>query len=156
MHALKSWAPAILWAVVIWLLSTAAFSDEGTLRYILPVLKWLFPHADHGALVTIHHYIRKSAHFVEYFIFGLLALRGIRGERHGWKLKWALAAVAIAASYAALDEIHQAFEPGRGPSAYDSLLDTSGATTALLLAGVHARWQARREKETPARDDRAG
>ena len=32
----------------------------------------------------------------------------------------------VVACYAALDEVHQAFVPGRGASAWDSLLDTSG------------------------------
>ena len=97
----------------------------------------------------LHGVIRKSAHFVEYFIFSLLVLRGVRSGRAGWKLSWALATVAIAAGYAALDELHQAFVPERTGSALDSLLDTCGAATALLVVWAFALWRSRRAS-TPA------
>ncbi len=138
MRALRSWYPAILWAAVIWLFSTASFSAPSTSRVILPLLRWVLPGASHEALELMHFLIRKSAHFVEFFVFSLLILRGVRGERAGWKLGWGLAAVLIAACYAALDELHQSFVPGRMASPMDSLLDTCGAAAAQLLAWLRA------------------
>jgi VanZ family protein len=79
----------------------------------------------------IHHYIRKSAHFTEYFVFCLLLYRGVRGARHGWRWTWGLTALFIAASYSILDEIHQAFVISREASPYDSLLDSAGAFVAF-------------------------
>jgi VanZ family protein len=38
----------------------------------------------------------------------------------------------IAALYSALDEFHQTFVASRGPSAWDSLLDSTGALVALF------------------------
>jgi VanZ family protein len=73
----------------------------------------------------------------------VLVLHGIRGRRGGWKVAWALAAVAIAAGYAALNEVHQAFVPGRTASPVDSLIDTSGAATAQLLGWLRARCTSR-------------
>ena len=84
----------------------------------------------------IHYFIRKSAHFTEYFIFCLLLFRGVRSGRPGWRWTWALAALSIAAGYSALDEIHQAFVASRTASVWDSLLDSAGAfvaTVALFL-----------------------
>jgi VanZ family protein len=34
---------------------------------------------------TVHHVIRKCAHFTEYFVFCLLLYRGVRGDRKGWR-----------------------------------------------------------------------
>ena len=64
----------------------------------------------------MHFLSRKSAHFIEYFIFSLLVLRGLRGTDRPRAVAWPLAAIAIAAGYASLDELHQAFVPGRAAS----------------------------------------
>ena len=139
MRSLRQWSPAILWATAIWFFSTASFSASATSRILIPLLHWLLPQASRETLELLHGLIRKAAHFVEFFIFSLLVLRGIRGERRGWKVAWGLATVLIAAGYAALDEVHQAFVPGRTASPMDSLLDTCGAASAQLLAWVRAR-----------------
>jgi VanZ family protein len=84
----------------------------------------------------IHFFIRKSAHFTEYFVFCVLLFRGVRAERIGWRWTWALAALSMAAGYSALDEVHQAFVASRTASPWDSLLDSVGAfvaTVALFL-----------------------
>jgi VanZ family protein len=144
MRWLRHWAPAILWALVIWLLSTSVFSAPHTSRIIIPILHWLLPNASPELLEGMHIEIRKSGHFVEYFIFSLLVLRGIRGDRRGWHLQWALAAVVIVACYALLDEVHQAFVPMRTASMYDSLLDSVGGMVAQMVAWLYAQRQARR------------
>ncbi len=154
MRALRPWIPAIVWAAVIWALSTGYFSAAGTSHIILPLLRWLFPHGSRETLNTLHFFIRKSAHFCEYFIFSLLLLRGIRGSRSGWTLSWALATVAIAACYAALDEVHQAFVPARSASPFDSLLDSSGAVAAQLMVWLLAQRPAHRAQQDGARGSR--
>lgn len=79
-----------------------------------------------ATLLEIHHLIRKCAHFTEYFILSVLVLRGIRAGRRDARIGWALAAIAIVACYASLDEFHQSFVPGRTPAVADVLLDTIG------------------------------
>jgi VanZ family protein len=148
---LKRWWPALAWAVVISTFSTSLFTADNTSRIIVPVLHWLFPHAAVSTLLVIHHYIRKSAHFTEYFILSLLILHGIRAGRREAHLKWALIAVIIVAAYASLDEIHQRFVPGRTAAVTDVLIDTSGGVAAQLVAAlmalfVHVR-QRRKEPE---------
>jgi VanZ family protein len=135
-HALiKFWAwfPAIFWACVIFFMSTDTFSSEHTALVFEPLLHWLIPSLSQEAVETIHHLIRKSAHFTEYFVFCLLLYRGIRGGRKGWRWSWGLSALFIAAVYSALDEIHQAFVISRTASPYDSLLDSIGAFFAVLI-----------------------
>jgi VanZ family protein len=130
---LKPWLPAIAWAILISLASTDTFSSSHTSKIIIPVLHWLFPHASAEALDRLHFFIRKTAHFTEYFVFSFLLLRAVRGEQRGWQLRWAIAALAIAAGYSALDEFHQSFVPSRTASPWDSLLDTSGAAVAQIV-----------------------
>ena len=128
----KDWLPAIAWACLISSLSTDTFSADHTGRFIIPVLRYLFPHASDPSILLMHALIRKSAHFVEYFIFSIFLTRGFRGEERGRQLRWAVWAVAIAAGYAALDEFHQWFVPSRTASPWDALLDTTGAIVAQV------------------------
>jgi len=149
---LKQWWPALVWAVVISGFSTGVFTSDNTSRIIVPVLHWLLPRASLDTLFQIHHYIRKSAHFTEYFILSLLILRGIRGGRRDARLAWALAAIAIVAGYASLDEFHQMFVPGRTAAVADVLLDTSGGIAAQAIAALvillgHVR-EKRRQQES--------
>lgn len=96
-------------------------------------------------LLVMHHYIRKCAHFTEYFVFSLLLSRGIRAGRHGTRVGWAMAAVVLVACYASLDELHQAFVPGRQAAVADVLLDISGGVVAQVVAGLFALWSSARE-----------
>ena len=134
---LRAWWPALLWAAFIFVMSTDPFSSEHTKSFFEPIIRWLAPSLTALQLERIHHYIRKSAHFTEYFVFGSLLFRAIRGPRTGWRWSWGLIALLIAAAYSASDEFHQVFVPGRMASPYDSLLDTVGATFAIL---VHYLW----------------
>jgi VanZ family protein len=140
---LRSWLPAILWAGVISSLSTDTFSAEHTSLIIVPVLRWLLPHASAATIEMLHGLIRKSAHFTEYFIFSLLLVRALRGPKDGWRWRWAIWAVAIAAGYAASDEFHQSFVPSRTASPWDALLDTVGAMAAQVFLWL---WYLQREK----------
>lgn len=130
---LRTWCPAIAWATVIFTLSTDTFSAEHTALVIWPVLRRVMPSITQELFDTIHYFIRKSAHFTEYFIFCLLLYRGMRRGRAGWRWTWGVAALSVAAGYSVLDEIHQAFVASRTASAYDSLLDSVGAFAAFAV-----------------------
>jgi VanZ family protein len=115
-------------------LSTDTFSSQHTGGIILVALRLVLPHAHPETLDLIHLLIRKTAHITEYFVFSLLLLQAIRGIESGWKLRWAILALLIASSYAALDEFHQSFVPSRTASPRDVLLDATGATLAQIVA----------------------
>jgi len=136
---IRQWAPALVWAAVIWTLSTERFSAAGTAQWIKPLLHWLFPGISARALDLVHHDIRKTAHVVEYFLFTLLLYRALRGQERVWRLRPALIAFAVAACYAALDEVHQVFVPGRHASPWDSLLDAAGAFAAMIVVYLYSR-----------------
>lgn len=150
---LRSWWPSLLWACLIFSLSTDTFSAHHTGAILYPILHWLWPSISNHQFNLIHHLIRKSAHFTEYFIFCLLLFRGVRGERFGWRWTWALAALSIAAGYSALDEIHQAFVASRTASPWDSLLDSAGASVASVALWVWFRWRGPRAANKKGRSE---
>jgi VanZ family protein len=108
------WAALLLWMALIF-----AFSAQSQLPS-LPQQDTLF---------------KKAAHFCVYAALALLAQRAL------YRRSWALAgALLLAVLYAASDEWHQSFVPGRHPAATDVLIDTAGAASALLL---RAWWRRR-------------
>jgi VanZ family protein len=120
------WAPAILWMGVLFVLSTTVFSSANTSKLIEPVLRWLFPGASLASIALIHNLIRKAAHFTNYAILYWLLIRGPLKNRP-------YLAFACCVIYACVDESHQIFALGRGPSPYDVVLDSSGALFSRFL-----------------------
>jgi VanZ family protein len=132
---LRAWWPALLWACIIFTASTDTFSSDHTGS----ILHALIPTLTEAQFQVIHYFIRKSAHFSEYFIFYLVLFRGIRSTHSGWRWTWAWTGWFIAAAYSALDEIHQSFVASRTSSPWDSLLDSTGALVALLAVFLFYR-----------------
>jgi VanZ family protein len=135
----KYWIPAIGMAILISLFSTHYFSSQQTGRVILPFLHWLFPFATLRTLNRMHTLIRKLAHVMEFGLFSIAVFYGVRGDRSGWRLKWALYTVFIAVTYAGLDEWHQSFVPLREPRVRDVVIDATGAFLAQVLVWVYAK-----------------
>jgi VanZ family protein len=154
MSWMEKWLPVILWAAVISGFSTHLFTSENTSHIIVPVLHWLLPHASQATLELLHHYIRKSAHFTEYFILSLLILRGIRAGRKEAHLAWAAITLLAVAAYASLDEYHQSFVPGRTPAVTDVLIDTTGGAVAQFVAGLALLVAASRQRAAREEDPR--
>lgn len=76
--------------------------------------------------------VRKSAHVFIYFILGLLVT--LTFYVYGTRNRYGLASVIICVLYAASDEIHQYFIPGRGARVTDVLIDTCGSIAGILVA----------------------
>jgi VanZ family protein len=129
---LRAWWPALVWSGVIFFASTDTFSSAHTALVFEPLLRWLVPSISDNGIEAIHHFIRKSAHFTEYFVFFVLLYRAIARGRNGWCRSWAFTAWSIAAAYSVLDEFHQSFVASRTASPWDSLLDSTGALVALI------------------------
>jgi|HubBroStandDraft_5_1064220.scaffolds.fasta_scaffold165001_1 VanZ family protein len=120
------WAPAIIWMVGLFMLSTSFFSASNTSKVIEPLLQWFFPTASIATITLLHALIRKAAHFTNYAILFWLLIRGpLRGRPY--------VALGCCVLYAMLDEGHQIFVPGRGASLYDVALDSSGALFSRFL-----------------------
>ena len=140
MHRLKYWIPAISVAVVISAFSTHYFSAEQTARVIIPLLHRLFPWAGAQTLHRMHVAIRKAAHVTEFGIFSAAVFHGVRAERKGWRLSWAVLTLLIAVAYAGLDEWHQSFVPLREARVRDVFIDAAGALLAQIFAWLYAKF----------------
>ena len=123
---IRQWLPVIAWAVLIFCLSTSAFSASNTATIIDPILRWIFPGISAAAIDVGHMLVRKSAHFTEYGVLFWLLIRGPMVERP-------YLALMLCVVYALSDEGHQAFVPGRSASLYDAALDSSGALFSHFL-----------------------
>ena len=104
------WLPVLLWAGLIFTLSSIPSLDTG--------------------LGTWDLVLRKCAHAAEYAILGALLQRAVRREP---------LAVLLGSAYAATDELHQSFVAGRQGSALDWLLDTGGVLVGVFLFARFAR-----------------
>lgn len=94
----------------------------------------------------LNHLLRKVAHFSLYFLLGC-GLTGMLCARE--KVLSALLAVPIGALCAAMDELHQALVPDRGPGVQDVVLDTCGVMVAvgLILLCIFITRRRRADKE---------
>lgn len=108
-----AWAPAALYMVVIWTVSSLQLSDVSVSR---------FPFGD------------KGVHFVEYGVLGLLlAHAAFRTWPRHHPLRTATLAVFLTVLFGFVDEIHQAFVPGRDSEALDLIADAAGATLGAAM-----------------------
>jgi VanZ family protein len=134
-------APLLIWTGLVLGFSSDRFSSDSTSRFLLPLLRWLFPTADAPLLEILHYAIRKSAHVAEYALLGalaLLALRGLRLHLRSRSREFALAMLYCFA-VAATDELRQGRTIRRSGAAADVALDLSGSAAALALGGVVGR-----------------
>jgi VanZ family protein len=107
---LTTWGPAVLWAALIFALSSVPDLGTGL-----------------GAWDTA---LRKLAHVAEYAILGALVYRAAASVP---------LAILISSAYAATDEIHQAFVAGRHGSPLDWLIDTAGVLLGVVAAARLSR-----------------
>ena len=113
---------------------------------ILPMTKNLPQSGKETAVLHLHNFIRKCAHFSIYFLLGVSAsamFLSAKGKLSALKI-W-LCCIAFCFAYAASDEIHQLFVSGRGGMFRDVLLDTCGGTAGgAAFAAVRRLWKRKR------------
>ena len=137
---LSRYAPLVIWLAFISFASSDGFSASNTSRVIEPIVRWLFPHISQAHLESIHFLTRKLAHFSEYALLAILAVRAFRSSPNPHlKHRWFLVSLAIIVLYALLDEYHQSFVPSRTASVFDSFIDMSGGLTALVVIWLRRR-----------------
>jgi len=113
MKKIKYWLPAVIWASLIYYMSSRS------------------------SIQTVDVYwqdflIKKIAHFTEYFIFTVLVYRALSNTTNFSKKKSLVLSFVITVIYAALDEFHQSFIPGREPKIRDVVIDSIGSISAIL------------------------
>jgi VanZ family protein len=112
---LLPWLPAIAYMALIWGLSSQSQAIP------LPDLPWQ----------------DKGAHFIEYGVLGGLFAYAISRT---WPrlngLRKVVFSVLLASGWGYIDELHQAFVPGRNSDARDWIADTLGAIAGVTIAAL--------------------
>jgi VanZ family protein len=115
--------PALLWAVLIFIFSSIPQLTPPPVGFQIS---------------------DKIYHFLEFGIFGWLLVRSLTKlyPSHQWRAGVALAAL-LGILWGGLDEVHQAFVPGRDASVLDGLADAAG-----VAAVSAALWWRMRRRDT--------
>jgi VanZ family protein len=138
-QTLSSWLPVAGWMAFIFTMSTGLGSAAHTSTLLEPIVQWIKPGASEEEFEMVHFIVRKIGHLSEYAVLGLLLLRALRqttlrSNHSQWPWRAAGVALLVAATYAATDEWHQSFVPGRTPAVADVMIDSCGAFIGLLSA----------------------
>jgi VanZ family protein len=102
-RAVTLWLPVVLWAAVIFAISSIPSLSTG--------------------LGTWDTLLRKAAHMSEFAVLGALLYRALGRE---------VPALAAGVAYAATDELHQSFVSGRHASVVDVAIDAAGVAAGML------------------------
>lgn len=149
---LRYWLPVVAWLAVIFSASSDAQSYEHSgvfiSKFFEPVMRWFFPTLSPARLDELHHLFRKCGHLTEFAILALLLWRALRHSLETAPRRWHWPAAGLALAgvflYAASDEFHQSFVPGRTALISDMFIDTAGGAVGLLLlwstGKIFQRW----------------
>lgn len=93
----------------------------------------------------IDHYVRKTAHFCEYALLGLLLHLLCRsyGLLQRW-IPWLIGTV-----YAATDELHQIYQPNRSGQISDVVLDSAGVFAGILFIWLMIQYRRKKHVHHP-------
>ena len=134
------YAAPLVWMAVISLGSTTLFSPErpGSLL-LMSLIRWLLPEAGPATAALVYGVLRKGIHVAEFAALAWLWYWALPKRRAAGQVSGALAALGLAMGFAIMDELHQAFVPGRTATPVDVGWDSLGAALALATAWVGSR-----------------
>ncbi len=136
----NAWLPVVLGILMIVVESTEWFGADHTNGPLRLVYQAIFGTVSNAEWDVIHHYIRKSGHFIGYGLIGLAWLRAWwMSLPHSRFLPDAFLALMGTALIASADEFHQSFLPNRTSTPWDVLIDCSGAITLQLMVYIFMR-----------------
>ena len=126
------WVFVVIWCGLIFCFTASPlFTGENTAHWIREIIeKFHMGHSAHidGGFFSLNFIIRKATHLTAFGILAILFYRALRPWRYARPFAWLITVV-----YAATDEWHQSFQPGRTPKVMDVFIDACGALFALFL-----------------------
>jgi hypothetical protein len=124
----SAWPP-IVWAGSIFITSTRHIRSEAFVHTVSKALPVDHSERAFGSFWQSYWwFFVKGWHFSEFAILFLLTLRALRQSSAKYGL-----AMGLCIAYAASDEFHQTFIPGRGGNLRDVLIDCSGIMLAFVV-----------------------
>lgn len=137
----------VLWMAVIFWFSSAP-AEESThmslsagrmaARIFVPDFDEWEPEKQDAFAEKIDYPVRKTAHAGEYAVLGVWMYGTVSSFSGRKRVCRGITAWVAASVYAATDELHQLFVPGRSGQIRDVLLDSTGAAAGILLCMVIA------------------
>lgn len=131
-----------IWLLIIFYFSSRNGSDSteqsnqvaySIINFIESITNHVFSENEISNFLTNWIFIiRKSAHFIEYFILGILTINVYRYYKE-LQIKKIYIPVLFCFIYSISDEIHQLFVVGREARVLDVFIDTSGSLIGILL-----------------------
>lgn len=154
-----SWTLVILWAAVIFYMSSKTATDstvqsQGLINSFSGFMGAIIP--DEETMTKIDGIVRESAHGVEYFVLGVLlfnalfvtlnyrnqeellltAETGIQCTDKYRTLNCFICSFLICCIYAITDEIHQIPVPGRTFQVLDLIIDFTGSLLGIIAINI--------------------
>ena len=112
--------------IFIFILSSFNANDSSSQSgFIVSIISGIFNINNIDILTVI---VRKSAHFTEYFILGILVYNMLKNYNKSIYL-----GIIICFLYAISDEVHQIFSDGRSFQIMDIFIDTIGSITGIYI-----------------------
>lgn len=149
-----SWLCVVLTMLMIFIFSeeNAEKSTQTSSSVIENVLDIVMPKEEITPEVVKKYQFpfRKAAHFGIYMLLGFCLANAFDATiRKKWYFSYP-SAIILGAFYAVLDEWHQNFSDGRGPSAKDVLIDSAGIVVGVLIFwGLFSLWKFIKSSKKP-------
>lgn len=138
------WCAVISWMILIFYFSAQPAVDSDALsggiaerivQFILniqriPAFSVIDAELVSGFVAKANHYVRKTAHFMVFAVLGFLVYSLLASYKIK-KRKIFLYAAGVCLLYAACDEFHQMFVPGRACRFLDVIIDFCGSLSAI-------------------------
>ncbi|MFD1031302.1 VanZ family protein [Metaplanococcus flavidus] len=146
-----AWIIAIGWMAIIFILShqpgtVSSGLSSGISEMILALVSGALPQIE-TEIEGFHTLMRKNAHFIAYFILGILLLNALKSNSFPTS-RDAIAAFLIAVFYAITDEFHQLFIVGRSGEFRDVMIDSAGAATGIFSYwAIHSLLKKRKNRQ---------
>jgi VanZ family protein len=136
----RVWLPVVLGVCIIAIESTPYLGADHTSGPLRAIFQAIFGTVSDVRWEIIHHFIRKSGHFLGYGFLGLAWLRAWwMTLPHSVFVQDAALALLGTALTASAEEYHQTFLPNRTGTPWDVLLDCVGAISLQLVVYVFMR-----------------
>lgn len=130
---LLAWISVLIWMGVIFNFSAQNAEESSSLSQGVSKILYNFLSSLSGIKIDLnlfHILLRQAAHFLVFFVLALLLINAFRISGFSFN-RSALYTLLIAVIYAALDEYHQSFVPGRTAELKDVFVDSLGIISGL-------------------------
>ncbi|WP_347862331.1 VanZ family protein [Salimicrobium sp. PL1-032A] len=128
------WILAIGWMATIFYLSHQPGETSGELSSIVAAIFSVIPLPED----QLHYLVRKGAHVFAYFLLAVLLYHASG--------KWYVA-LGGGLLYAASDELHQTFIPGRSGQVSDVGIDGVGVLAGVIAFVFVSEWRKKRQED---------